>query len=81
MWVWTGLTIDPQLSGRRRWARRLPCKWRHKSPRTTNLYDRIKERLTQDEVEGYKGLSPVYPASANLSRSSESHAGCLSNSL
>jgi hypothetical protein len=24
---------------------------RHESPRTTKLYDRTKERLTQDEVE------------------------------
>jgi hypothetical protein len=23
----------------------------HKGPRTTKLYDRMKERLTQDEVE------------------------------
>src|ERR1700730_10446568 len=39
----------------------LPCQWRrartragdaaHESPRTTKLYDRTEERLTQDEVE------------------------------
>jgi hypothetical protein len=28
----------------------------HESPRTTKLYDRTKERLTQDEV-GKRGLS------------------------
>jgi hypothetical protein len=29
----------------------------HESPRTTKLYDRTKERLTQDEVEGIRLLS------------------------
>ena len=26
----------------------------HENPRTTKLYDRTKERLTQDEVEGIR---------------------------
>ena len=29
----------------------------HESPRTTKLYDRTKERLTQDEVEGIPVLA------------------------
>ena len=32
-------------------AERLPHVPGHESPRTTKLYDRTKERLTQDEVE------------------------------
>ena len=30
----------------------------HESPRTTKLYDRTKERLTQDEIEVGQGPSP-----------------------
>src|SRR5258705_13818407 len=30
----------------------------HESPRTTKLYDRTKERLTQDEVERIKAVRP-----------------------
>jgi hypothetical protein len=34
----------------------------HESPRTTKLYDRTKERLTQDEVERIRLGYPLSPA-------------------
>ena len=33
----------------------------HESPRTTKLYDRTKERLTQDEVEDQIMIPPIPP--------------------
>jgi len=32
----------------------------HESPRTTKLYDRTKERLTQDEVERIRAVRPEF---------------------
>jgi integrase len=42
---------DHRLSRQRRGARPRAEMAAHESPRTTKLYDRTKERLTQDEVE------------------------------
>src|SRR5579872_5081746 len=42
---------DYCLSRERRCARACTGMAAHESPRTTKLYDRTKERLTQDEVE------------------------------
>jgi hypothetical protein len=40
----------------------------HESPRTTKLYDRAKERLTQDEVERDQAVRPEPPRQLGLRR-------------
>jgi integrase len=44
----TGITAYLKNSGKLEVAQHIA---NHESPRTTKLYDRTKERLTQDEVE------------------------------
>jgi hypothetical protein len=45
------IELTPSIFRRGASADRLPHVPGHESPRTTKLYDRTKERLTQDEVE------------------------------
>jgi integrase len=44
----TGITAYLSSGGALEYAQEMAA---HESPRTTKLYDRMKERLTQDEVE------------------------------
>ena len=44
----TGITADLEGGGT---LEKVQAMAAHESPRTTKLYDRTKERLTQDEVE------------------------------
>ena len=48
MFCATGITADLEAGGTLENAQAMAA---HESPRTTKLYDRTKERLTQDEIE------------------------------
>jgi hypothetical protein len=52
----TGITAYPANGGALEHAQEMAA---HKRPRTTKLYDRTKERLTQDEVEGLWPIPPL----------------------
>jgi integrase len=61
----TGITAYLAYGGALEHAQEMAA---HESPRTTKLYDRTKERLTQDEVERDRAVRPEPPRQLGLCR-------------
>jgi hypothetical protein len=53
----------------------------HESPRTTKLYDRTTERLTQDEVEAVEGLLYAFPRRTKAILAGVPHVAALHQAI